>query len=205
MHYTVYKTTNLINGKIYIGAHKTNNLDDGYLGSGLILKHAIKKYGIENFEKEILAVFDKSSDMFNMESELVNEEFVSDKSTYNLKLGGEGGFDYINSTGKNLYGKNGQSGHGLENLKIGHDSWNEQTNTKLSKSLKIYYKDHDGSFIGKKHTDETKKKIGESNSIKQKGSGNSQFGTMWITNETESKKINKELPIPEGWRKGRVI
>ena len=217
MFYTIYKTTNKINGKIYIGAHKTHDLDDGYLGSGKHLGYAIEKYGVENFEKEILAVFDNKKDMFEMESELVNEDFVKDSKTYNLKVGGFGGFDYINQTNKNLYGKNGTAGFGLENLKKGlktqehlrktNPQWVKEYSVKMSGIIKRYYQTHDGTFKGKKHTEETKRKIGAINSKLQKGSGNSQFGTMWIHNLElkESKRIKKTDPIPEGWIKGRKI
>jgi hypothetical protein len=62
-------------------------------------------------------------------------------------------------------------------------------------------------WTNKKHTDETKKLIGSKNSQHQKGSGNSQYGKMWIYNtEThESKKIDKNEPIPNGWKKGRKM
>jgi len=62
-----------------------------------------------------------------------------------------------------------------------------------------------GSFVGRKMARDHKDKIGKANSIKQKGSNNSQYGSCWITNEKESKKIMKGDLIPEGWRLGRKI
>ena len=61
------------------------------------------------------------------------------------------------------------------------------------------------NFKGKTHSNETKMKIGESNSISQKGEKNSQFGTCWITNEKENKKIHRGDDIPNGYRLGRKL
>ena len=51
MHYLVYKIMNTVNGKIYIGAHKTKNIDDGYMGSGTLIQRAIKKYRFRELPK----------------------------------------------------------------------------------------------------------------------------------------------------------
>ena len=65
----IYKTTNLLNGKIYIGQHATENLNDGYLGSGVILQKAFDIYGRENFTREILKMVDGSKEDLNRAEE----------------------------------------------------------------------------------------------------------------------------------------
>ena len=91
MFYIIYKTTNKLNNHFYIGKHQCETLEDGYLGFGVRLKQAIKKYGKENFTREILFIFDNELDMNNKEKELVTESLIADKTCYNMTLGGEGG------------------------------------------------------------------------------------------------------------------
>ena len=105
MKYIVYKTTCLVNNKIYVGVHQTKNPEifDGYLGRGLYKNHskyiknpiapfhyAVKKYGFENFKREVLFIFNSREDAYNKESEIVNEEFILRNDTYNVALGGIG-------------------------------------------------------------------------------------------------------------------
>lgn len=119
--YTVYKTTCLVNSKIYVGVHKTENPNDEYLGSGKILSNAIAKYGRSQFVKEILHICDSAEEAFLLESKIVNEDFIKDENTYNIKLGGDGGWDYINKTGLNV------------------NSIKEETKIKISKAQKNRY------------------------------------------------------------------
>lgn len=91
MNFLIYRTTNNINGMYYIGCHRTDNIDDGYYGSGKYLKSAISKYGIDNFSREILFYCLTAEEMFAKEVELVTEDVVKDVNSYNLKTGGSGG------------------------------------------------------------------------------------------------------------------
>jgi hypothetical protein len=89
--HTVYKTTNSLNNKYYIGVHSTKDVHDSYLGSGSVFKKALKKYGKENFIKEILFSFDSKEEAYQKEKELITESEIRDKKTYNIALGGQGG------------------------------------------------------------------------------------------------------------------
>lgn len=105
MKFIVYLTLCTANGKIYIGVHKTNpDIFDGYLGCGVYIKspisykksktpfqYAVNKYGVDKFKRITLGVFDTKEEAFNLERQLVNEEFLKRKDTYNVKEGGEGG------------------------------------------------------------------------------------------------------------------
>ena len=211
MHFYLYKITNTINNKIYIGVHKTNNLDDGYMGSGKAIVNAIKKYGIENFKKEILEFFKDSDEMFSREKEIVTESFLLRSDVYNVRRGGTGGFDYINKDKSLIQKRNKKVASlrdhtkqidGLKQFRKNTPDWREKT----SEALKEIYKNgYTSPFKGKTHSNETKKKIGTANSKHQAGKGNSQFGSVWITNGTENKKIKNGSNIPEGWYKGRNL
>lgn len=92
MHY-IYKITNVINGKGYIGKHSTNNINDGYFGSGVALKKAISKYGRENFNKVILCYCQSEEELNNMEMRKILQHGTYGTG-YNLTKGGEGMLGY---------------------------------------------------------------------------------------------------------------
>ena len=177
MFYYLYEIKNIVNNKIYVGIHKTKNINDGYMGSGKIIKNAIEKYGIENFVKTIIEYFSTPEEMFAREKEVVNESFLRDHNTYNLRRGGTGGFDYIN---KNKIVKfKGKKHSESSKLKMGHlgnKHWLGKKHTKETRE-KIGLKSK-GRNTGFKHSEETKQKISKAN-LK--------------TNESRSKKVSKAL------------
>lgn len=98
IYHLVYKITNRITGQIYIGVHSTDDPNDGYMGSGLRILRALKKYGLENFEKIILKSHTSKDAAYEHEKKIVTESFVKSDRTYNIRIGGSGGFDHINKS-----------------------------------------------------------------------------------------------------------
>lgn len=102
----IYKTTNLINGMIYIGVHKETLKDKKktYYGSSKWLKGEIYKYKECNFKKEILFYFNSLKEAYIMEKIIVNTSFIMREDTYNLTLGG----DWAESNNRGLINKEKQ-------------------------------------------------------------------------------------------------
>jgi hypothetical protein len=213
MHYTVYKVTNLLNGKYYIGAHKTEDLNDGYYGSGVAVKQAIDKHGRDNFQKEILFIYNNADDMWLKEQQLVTEQVVKDRRSYNMCTGGgtypteETKVDYETLRKNGLKGSQKQWEFYRNNPEI-----LEEVKAKASASLKVTFARKGGTWTGRSHSEETKelmRKVHAANGHMQ-GKKNSQYGTCWIYHPElkENKRIVKEQ-IPEyitnGWIKGRKM
>jgi len=101
MIHSLYKTVNNINGKFYIGMHTSGDPNDDYLGSGTAIKAAIKKYGKENFTKEVLKICETRTELEHFEKLYVDSN-LDDPNCYNLKEGGQGGWDHTWNSEKRL-------------------------------------------------------------------------------------------------------
>lgn len=201
-YHFIYKTTNLLTGRYYIGMHSTDNLDDGYLGSGRRLKHSVNKYGKENHVREIIEFLDNRVELIKREKQVITLDEIAKEECMNLTIGGDGGRVFKTPEEKYKFhaagGKKVKQMLGLqhlEKLKTDKDYYN-----KFCQSLK-----GNKNFLGKKHSEKTKEKLSNIRKGMGVGETNSQFGTIWITNGIKSKKIKSDSIIPEGWYKGRII
>jgi hypothetical protein len=199
MIHFVYCTQNLLDGKIYVGKHSALTLQDQYLGSGSRLREAIQKDGIHNFVRHILHICESEEEALFLESELVDEEFVSRENTYNVSVGG--------------------SGFTIDAARLGtyasHKTNWADPNFRARQALRNSRLHAEGkmkapSFLGHHHSEASKKAIGCANAIHQSGEGNSQFGTLWVKNDAlkRSQKIRQDelaVFIANGWVRGRKI
>jgi hypothetical protein len=184
----------------YFGKHSGKNIEN-YSGGGKrwnnhLKKHHAKAMHLWNSDW----YYDTSISRFALKFSHINKIVESTKWA-NLKPenGLDGGWDYINS--------NGLSGNSKLSYLMNNDlEFSSKFKTNVSSGLKRYYELNGHHWEGRFHIDETKLKISEKSSVHQRGRGNSQYGTMWITNGNENKKIKKDVDIiPDGWYKGRKI
>ena len=165
-----YITVNLINGKKYIGSHISENLNDKYLGSGVILNKAIKKYGKENFKRYILAEVDSSNMMKELE-----EYYIEYYNAYTSS-------HFYNATkyaaGITKFPEDKKINISKANKKNKYNLGKKHTSKTLQKMSNIK--------LGKKLSQETKDKIGESKRGNQYALGNK------FTKEQKNKIIEKK-------------
>lgn len=226
----IYKTTNLINGKIYIGQH-IGKVFDSYLGSGSYFLNAVKKYGKENFKREILRYCYSQHELDIWEMVMIRKYNATDKNIgYNILPGtanefGSGSPAKLPRVRKKMseaMSKRLESGwRPLHYLK-------EKDYEEHSKFMKEYYKTHEPwnkgkkmdditkhPMYGKHHSEESRKKMKEHHAdfsgknnpmygVRLMGKDNPAFGKMWITNGVDNLYIKKDEPIPQGYYKGMI-
>jgi hypothetical protein len=189
--------------------HSTDNLNDGYFGSGKRLWFSLKYHGKENHTKEILEFLPTREALKVREKEIVTKELIGENLCMNLKEGGDGGF--MNEEHMLKCSKAGNLAF-KEKLKFDEEfrrNWSEKY-SKLMKKTKAEYKAI-GKYIGcdwngKHHSVETKKLMSRVKKGTGIGKQKSQYGTCWVTKNGTNKKIKKEdleIFLIEGWVKGR--
>lgn len=201
----IYLITNKINGKIYVGKHSTDNLNDGYMGSGVVIKKAINKYGVENFTKEYLAFCD-TEDKLNWFEKFYIKKYKARDVGYNLTDGGEGICGYIFSyeTKQKIScshkGKHLTEEHKRKLSEIGKGRVvGPETRKKLRRILKcrVFSEEHKHKIsISKQNpSDETRKKLREVmiGNTYMKGKHHS---------EESKEKMSQHMKGRKAWNKG---
>lgn len=182
--YYIYCIENKLNGKTYIGQHKSSDISDSYMGSGKIIKKAIKKHGLENFTKSILAITGTKENINILEKYFIASFRSEGKAEYNITDGGDapifsGKFEVerklkISETSKKRW----------ENFE-----YKKRVGEKISKS-------HIG-LKRKKHSEETKKKISEASKKRWQDLNYRNI----VCQKLKGRKVPRNKPA---WNKGKI-
>lgn len=182
MYNYFYKITNQINNHYYYGVHSTENLNDGYMGSGSRLRLAYKKYGIKNFKKEIIKFFNSADEAYDYEKQIVNDKLIKLEECYNIQCGGK----FFNTKG--------------------YVACKDCDNNKflVEKTFNMYLeKKVVPIWTGLHHTSESKNKIRKT--MQSKSSSNNP--RIWISKNGTTKYILKTKLqdfLQNGWELGRI-
>lgn len=213
--YITYITLCKVTGCYYIGSHKMSGELDEYFGSGKRLKESLKLYGEANHIREIVGKFDSRAEAIELEHALIKEH-RKDPLLLNANNGGYS-FDYINESGKNVYPishsnleirkKNLNKGRETTRMRLlMDDAYRESYRKNRSEATALRNQLFGNPFLGKHHSEATKKVLSEKAKAHSVGESNSQYGTYWITNDTSNKKWKDSYGnIPDGFRRGRVM
>lgn len=165
-YHFVYITRRINSPYYYYGVHSTDNLEDGYIGSGYHLKNAVNKYGKENFSREILKFFDSHEEALKYENKIITKEILNDKYCYNIQPGGKGTKEeHLLSTKEKMSIK-------AKGRKLSREQINKIVETrKRNIEEKGYF-----------HSDESRRKI-----------GNASKGNKYLLGHKASKETRKKM------------
>ena len=187
-YHFIYKTTNLLSGRYYVGMHSTDDLNDGYLGSGTLLRRSINKHGKDNHSIEILEFLNSREELAARERELISLEEIAKKECMNLKVGGNGGL----SSPEHAYAFHAAGGKAVRILMSNRHRERLKTDPEYKARISQKIKETlgcVGAFTGKKHTLETLEKM--KRHTRQQGEKNSQYGKP--KSEETKQKIRDSL------------
>ena len=207
MKHYVYQITNTSNNMIYVGKRTHSDpSNDNYMGSGRLIKEAIKNEGIEHFTKTILQIFDTAKEAFAYERSIVNEEFVKRDDTYNLHKGGNGGFDHINSIPKeeriNFKKIEENKAAGKHKEGGGTIGWSEETFKKQAEKMRRFSTMYGFKFTKENNPwvnldDEGKEQKRKELSSMQSGSNNSSYGKSWYVHKDAKDFSQRKMFLPD--------
>lgn len=175
----IYETTNLVNGKTYIGKKK-GEFDKAYYGSGMILKQALNKYGKENFEVVVLSTYDTEEDLNNAEIMFIETR----NPTYNIAEGGTGGNTLARADEEYIQEVISKRKQGMSN------AWrnvSEEQRKQWCENISKAKKGKATRPAGYKHSEEVKQRIRESNL-------NATRPDSWYDNHSKAMAKRKGVP-----------
>ena len=173
-------------GRFYIGMHSTDDLEDGYFGSGKKITRSIKKHGLERHSKEILEQLSSRQEAKDREKQLITDELRADPMCMNIAPGGGGGF--INEEHQQKFVSSSRTA-GLRGTQKAKDIALKALATRSALGTAQF---HRCDWNGRTHRDETKQKQSASMLGRYCGENNPQFGTIWVTDGSKAAKIKLE-------------